>query len=342
MGQDQDPVDTHTGPLVRLLLTRYCDKHNLSLTLDDGIGHAGFIEDGEGNRSFFIGTRFSLNPQGAAEIAKDKAYTLEFLAKKGMPVPASRLLFSQCAASNLKIKRPGFEHIQNAFDTAIDFANEARYPLFIKPNTGQEGRDVLQVHDEDALGQALCDLFNRHDALLLQTALSGRDLRVVVLDGKVLCMIERSPPEITGDGIHSIADLIEKETRTTLSGSGIKDCLDAQGLKFQDKPAKGQSIRLLPNANLSAGGTARLISPPYPGNLVKLARNCGKTLGLRYYAVDLIVDNLETNTPAATILEINAAPGLAELYRQGPDAANTVEIIYEAVFEALRASLGKI
>ena len=51
--------------------------------------------------------------------------------------------------------------------------------------------------------------------------------------------------------------------------------------------------------------------------------------------VDMIVADGQWQGAAATVLEVNAAPGLNNLYRQGPYEANCVKSIYAALFQAL-------
>ena len=75
------------------LLELYCAENGLCLTAGDSHGHAGFVENGAGKRWFFKGTRFDINPLGAAEIANDKSYSLHFLQQAGVAVPESLLVF---------------------------------------------------------------------------------------------------------------------------------------------------------------------------------------------------------------------------------------------------------
>jgi glutathione synthase/RimK-type ligase-like ATP-grasp enzyme len=325
------------GPLVQRLLQRYCDANGLTLTLDETLGHAGYIENPAGHRSFFVGTRFDLNPQGACEIARDKAYALEFLKRDGFPVPESLLIASQASRDMLAKTRPDYTATLSGAETAQAFAGRTGFPLFAKPNDGQEGRDVFRISDENRLKDVLGDLFTRHDKVLLQEAVAGQDLRILVLDGSILCAVERTPPVITGDGRSSFQELIE-QTGLTASGQ-VRTTLEDQGVCLSDIAPPGETFQILPAANLSAGGTARMLTEDLPASLAKAAIASGKALGLRYFGVDLLVDRLSGTEPIYKILELNAAPGLAELHRQGPDEARLVEDIYQKVFEALRQML---
>ncbi|WP_417687424.1 ATP-dependent carboxylate-amine ligase [Roseibium sp.] len=322
--------------MVRRLLSRYCKRHDLTLVLDHGLGHAGYIESAAGRRSFFVGTRFSLNPQGSAEMARDKGYCLEFLRRSGLPTPETLLISSPALVEGIRAKRPTYASALPGSREAIRFAADTGYPVFVKPNDGQEGKDVSKVGSEIELIGLLDDLFTRHDRVLVQEALTGKDLRIVVLDGEVLCAIERVPPQIVADGHQTIGALIRATERFTPDDPRVLATLAYQNLAPDDVPPKGAAVMLLPTANLSSGGTGHFVAGSLAPHLADIAIMCGPALGLRYYAVDMIVPASADDTATdATILEVNAAPGFAELHRQGPTEAGRVEAIYERLFDAI-------
>lgn len=321
-----EPVDaTSTDRTVVFeLLEEYCGRHGLNLTAGDAHGHAGLIEDKTGKRWLFKGTRFDLNTLGCAEICNDKSYTARFLHAGGIAVPASHLVISTEIRDG---RRPP--------DAVLDFAEEQGFPLFVKPNTGQEGRDVMRADTYHTLQNALHILAKRHDRLLVQEEIRGRDLRVIVLDGDVLCAIERKAPEVTGDGKSSLAELVDSHSRIDPADGRIDFELSQQGLMLESVPAVGQRVSLLPVSNLSSGGSAKIVTSEISPEIHKLARLSAKTLGLRYAGVDLLVPDERRPDTAGVVLEVNAAPGLNSLYRRGPEAAETVKQIYAAVFDAM-------
>ncbi|MHA7775761.1 ATP-dependent carboxylate-amine ligase [Roseibium sp. M-1] len=306
------------------LLERYCGQRGFRLTAGDTHGHAGCVESPGGRRWFFKGTRFDLNTLGATEIANDKAYAGFFLKEAGFAVPAGHLVFSSDIRDG---KRPP--------DPVLDFAEEQGFPLFVKPNCGREGRDVMRVDTYHTLQNALHLLAKRNDQMLVQEEVRGTELRVLVLDGGILCAIERRPPQIIGDGVRSLAEIIDADPRIDATEPRLDFELSQQGLMLETVPAAGQTVTLLPVANLSVGGTARIVTATLPENLATLARLTAKTLSLRYAAVDLILPETPRADAEAVVLEVNAAPGLGNLYRQGPEEARVVEEVYERVFGAM-------
>ncbi|WP_299817908.1 ATP-dependent carboxylate-amine ligase [uncultured Roseibium sp.] len=313
-----------TRSLVFRLLETYCQRNELRLTAADPHGHAGLVESPPGKRWFFKGTRFDLNSYGAAEIANDKAYAAMFLKQAGLAVPAGQFI------SGAEIR--GCKRLP---DSVLDFAEQTGFPLFVKPNTGREGKDVMRIDTRHTLQSALHILAKRHDQLLMQEEIVGTELRVIVLDGEILAAVERHPPEVVGDGQRTLAELVEAEPRIDTADGRLDFELSQHGRDLETVPVPGETVTLLPIANLSSGGTARIVTPDLPPGLATIARRAAEILNLRYAAVDLILpDETRPDTPAF-ILEVNAAPGLSNLSRQGAQEAALVEKIYEALFAML-------
>lgn len=309
--------------LVSELLESYCAEKGLRLTLGDPHGHAGHVEDRAGRRRFFKGTRFDLNPYGAAEIANDKAYACRFLGEAGIAVPASHFVPGEEIRTG---KRPPEE--------VLDFAEETGFPLYVKPNEGQEGIGVMRVDTYHTLQNALTILAKRHPAMLVQEEIRGTDLRILVLDGEVLCAFERHAPVVTGDGTSNLAELVDAHPSIDPSDGRIDFELSQQALMLESVPEAGRTVTLLPVSNLSSGGTAKIITAALAPELHAMARLVARTLGLRYAGVDLIVPFEQRPDTAAVVLEVNAAPGLANLHRRGWEETAAVRQIYEKVFDA--------
>lgn len=325
--------------LVPRLLSLYCARKGLRLVLDPDLGNAGFIETSAGGRSFFKGTHFDLNPLGAAEIADDKDYSLTFWKADGFNVPNSLLVGAPSLIGSLRAGNAAHMSALRSSDDARIFASNIGFPVFLKPNDDQEGRDVVKIQNLAGLDPALKDLFLRHDKVLLQQAVQGVDVRVLVLDGSVLCAIEREPPSVVGDGKTTISDLIAGTCSGLCDDPRTAVELAAQDFTPSGIPAAGETVRLLPNANLSAGGRGRLITKTLASHLKRTAISAVEALGLRYAGLDMIVSDPPGSDSSYVILEANAAPGLNRFAAQGADETKTVQAVYERVFDALTNGL---
>jgi len=322
-------------PFVQQLLTGYCSRHGLTLRCDEGSGQAGFIELADGSRRFFRGCHFDLNSLGAAEIADDKAYTLGFLKRDGFSVPDSQLIHAFDVLAGLRLQKPEMAAQMHSAEDAMKFAEAVGYPVFLKPNNGQEGEDVMRLDTSTGLERALADLLMRHSSLLVQQAVAGADLRILVLDGEVLLALHRQPVHVKGDGEQSIEELAFGLTGVNFRDPRVEPELTRQGLGPASIPEKGQTVELLPNKNLSAGARAQDVTQTISDDLKKTAIAISRALGLRYAGIDLITDApAEPEAPYA-VLEVNAAPGLNRYAAQGDAELQQVTQVYERVFDAL-------
>ncbi len=327
-------------PFVARLLAAYCERHGHNLITDAATGHAGYVETKSGQRRFFRGCHFDLNPLGAAEVADDKGYALEFLARDGFSVPRGITIHSPDAVNAVARKNTPYAGAMNTAADAVGFAEEIGYPVFLKPVAGQEGEDVRRLNNRSSLEQALGDLFQRHPALLLQEAITGADLRIVILDGGVLIALERYPAKVAGDGASSIRDLAAGIPGLDPNDPRIAAELAAYGLDLEAVPAKGVDIPLLPNSNLSTGGTARNVTDIVDPALCTIAAGAAKALSLRFAGVDLIARDIGDAAAGYAILEINAAPGLNRYARQGEPELALVTRIYQKLFAATLGPVG--
>lgn len=326
---------TPSLPLVRRILADYCGRHGLSLICDEGSGQAGYIELADGRRRFFRGTHFDLNPLGAAEIADDKAYTLSFLKRDGFTVPDSLLIHGSDVLASLRVHKPGIAAKMRSAENALQFAETVGYPVFAKPNIGQEGEDVVRLDKQADLQHALTDLMMRHSSLLVQKAVEGADLRILILDGNVLLALDRQPVQVTGDGERTVEQLAIGVAGLNLRDLRIAPELTRQGLGLASIPEKGQTVELLPNKNLSAGAKARDITNNVADDLKETAVSMCENLGLRYAGIDLIAENPKKPGSRYAVLEVNAAPGLNRYAAQGAEELASVTSVYERVLDAL-------
>ena len=114
-----------------------------------------------------------LNPPRAVECAVDKYLTTARLAAAGLPVPATVVCENAAAALEAFAVLGG--------------------DVVVKPIFGSEGRGILRVSDPDLALRTFRTLERTQAALYLQAYIDhpGFDVRVMVLDGRVLAGMRR-------------------------------------------------------------------------------------------------------------------------------------------------------
>jgi cyanophycin synthetase len=143
--------------------------------------------------------------------------------------------------------------------------------VVVKPVDGNQGKGVTTgVTTLEALRTAFENATAIAREVLIEEQYEGRDYRVRVVGGSMVAASLRCPPEVTGDGAHTVAELIEELNSDPNRGEGhgkplsrihpedplLLATLGGQRLALDDVPERGRVVRLRACANLSTGGTA--------------------------------------------------------------------------------------
>ena len=231
---------------------------------------------------------------------------------------------------------------------AYAYARTLGFPVIVKPNNGSQGRGVAKVHTRRELERALAAIFRRENVALVQRPAPGADYRIVTLDDAVVCAYRRTPLGVTGDGVHTVRDLLAakhaayaasgRDTTIPLDDFRIPMRLRRLGLTLDSTPAAGEQVALMDNANLSTGGGAEDVSAELHPSYRALATALARELGLRHAGVDILTpDPIEAPVGRYVVLELNPAPGLDHYAQIGPEQAVIVEAMYERILRALFA-----
>lgn len=329
-------------PFVTRTLRKLVRRIDAKIVIEPEYGHVGHIEFKSGKRSFFRGGCLDINPQGSAEIAQDKDFTAFFLHRLGYKVPFGQTFFSNELCENLSIKRD--------IEDGYEFARSIGFPVIVKPNDLAQGTLVAKVWNKKEYWSVARKILRRSHVFLVQRSYSGRDYRVVVLDGEVLAAYERRPLSVVGDGVSSIARLLEIK-RSALASRNRKLRIDLQDIRAakilrrkQLSPTtvlpNGTQVYLLDNANLSSGGEAIDVTEKINPEFSKLAARATEAMGLRLCGVDILTEDLTLSIKEQkdyVLLEMNASPGLENYGAIGRKQALRVDDLYLKVLKKIEA-----
>ncbi len=265
----------------------------------------------------------------AVDLAKNKKLAKELLRENGIPVPAGGMVDSE--------------------DDAVILAEKLGYPVVIKPVDANQGRGVtVNIGDENPVRTAYRWARSFTWNVIVEKYIRGKDYRVLVVGNRVVAVAERKPPYVTGDGVHSISELVAEENKNPDRGIGhekpltriyldsmAKDFLARSGLTFDDIPAMGEMVYLRENGNISTGGTARECTREiHPANQ-ELAVKAARAIGLEVAGIDIVADNIaKVITPqSGAVIEVNAAPGLRmHLYPTEGQSQNVAAAILDYMY----------
>ncbi|MHB0884379.1 MAG: cyanophycin synthetase [Bacillota bacterium] len=265
------------------------------------------------------------------DIAGDKSLTKLVLARAGIPVP------------------PGT--VARTEEEAVEAARIIAEPVVVKPSDGNQGRGVSLNLSGDEQVRAAFGAARRHgQVVIVEKFVEGRHYRLLVVDGRLEAAAERLPASVTGDGEHTVAELIElanadpnrgEEHEKPLTKMKVDEVvhitLTKQGLGLDFRPAAGAVVRLREGANLSTGGTARDVTDEANPDIIALAVRAAAVIGLDVAGIDLVTPDiaLPPDPGRTAIIEVNAAPGIRmHLYPSEGQPRPVAEAIVRSMFPA--------
>jgi GNAT-family acetyltransferase (TIGR03103 family) len=211
--------------------------------------------------------------------------------------------------------------------------------VVVKPTRGEQGKGitvgVTVEHGPGELAAAVARAREESPEVLIEQRVTGNDLRLVVIDGRVVAAALRLPPEIIGTGEHTVRDLIvgESRRRSAATGGESRIPLDAvteatvgeYGWKLDDVLPQGTRLRVRHTANLHQGGTIHDVTPNVNQELCRVAVAAAEAIGIPVTGIDLLVPDVTGQEYA--FIEANERPGLAN-HEPQPTAAAFIDYLF--------------
>jgi cyanophycin synthetase len=214
----------------------------------------------------------------------------------------------------------------------IEKVTELSFPVVGKPTVGNHGDGVIvgikNLKEAREYAQYQFDNFlNREDEyVIFEELLQGKEYRILCIDYKFVAAAYRKPAFVTGDGVHTITQLIEEKNQHPWRSDGhiapltkiivdelVIKKLTEEGLTTESVPAAGQDVILRKTGNLSTGGEAWNVSnevhPENKALFEKIARVCD----LNTTGIDVMCSDLSkpiVGQEKAGVIEVNVSPGL--------------------------------
>ncbi len=277
---------------------------------------AGLMELTHGGRT--VQARESLSElTNAVAMAKcdDKRLTRRLLADAGLSVPGGRV----------------------ATHDADDLAFlEAHGEVVVKPARGEQGQGIsVGVRTEAELTDAVALAERFSDHVLIEELVRGHDLRVVVIDHKVVAAAVRLPATVTGTGEHTIRELIASTSRRRSAATGGESTIPMDeataktvsdhGYDLEDVLDAGVDLTVRRTANLHTGGTIHDVTEQLHPTLADAAVGASEVLDIPVVGVDLLVPDV--TEPEYVVIEANERPGLAN-HEPQPTAERFVDLLF--------------
>jgi GNAT-family acetyltransferase (TIGR03103 family) len=208
--------------------------------------------------------------------------------------------------------------------------------VVVKPARGEQGKGVsvgLKTWEEAShaidLARKLCD------DVIVEEYVSGIDLRIIVIDYRVVAGAIRKPAEVIGNGKASVLELIEHQSRRRAAATGgeskipvdseTERCIAEAGFALDDIPPADTSVVVRKTANLHTGGTIHDVTGILHPVLVEAAVKAARAIEIPVTGIDFIVKS--PAEPDYRFIEANERPGLAN-HEPQPTAERFVDLLF--------------
>jgi cyanophycin synthetase len=244
----------------------------------------------------------------AVKIAKDKHITSQILASHNLPVVDEMLVSADDLTEPDKVSQFLGKHGQ----------------VVVKPLDASHGKGItVGVSNLEQLKTAVDEALKNSEKthVLVQRQVQGYDVRLLFIDYKFIDAITRVPASVTGDGRHTVSELIDITNQSPDRGENYKarlnvipldkasEFLGEEGLRRV--PKAGERVQVIGVSNLGMGGER--LNVELPDFLMEIGEQVTRILELPVCGVDFLVSSLPTSssTPEQLnpiILEANECP----------------------------------
>ncbi|SKA32801.1 N-acetylglutaminylglutamine synthetase [Consotaella salsifontis] len=302
------------NPYARIIVDEAL-RRGIHAEITDAAG--GFFRLTYGGRSIHCRESLSELTSGVAvSICDDKAVTRRVVQAAGVVVPEQTEAGEDEAAIARFIEKHG--------------------AIVVKPARGEQGRGVaVGLRTLDEAKSAIAVARQHSNRVLMEAMFDGDDLRLIVIDFRLVAAAMRRPPMVTGDGKHSIRDLIERlsrrrsaathgESQVPLDGE-TERCVKDAGYAMDDVLPEGTTIKVRRAANLHTGGTIHDATGEVHPRLVEAAIAAARAINIPVCGIDLMVKS--PRQPDYVFIEANERPGLAN-HEPQPTAERFIDLLF--------------
>ena len=202
-------------------------------------------------------------------------------------------------------------------------------------NGNRLAESISDLRQEEEVRQAWTGAAAHCDKVLGEAFFEGQDLRIIVIDERVVAAAVRAPASIVGDGVHRIDELIDKQSRrrsaATQGESAIpvdaetRRCVRDAGYDMQQVLDSGMELQVRKTANLHTGGTLHDVTDRLHPELADAAIRGALALNIPLVGFDFIVEDPER--PGYVVIEANERPGLAN-HEPQPTAERFIDMLF--------------
>jgi D-alanine-D-alanine ligase-like ATP-grasp enzyme len=210
----------------------------------------------------------------------------------------------------------------STYKKALQIFNSISKPVITKPNLGSRSRHtMIHLNTREDLKIGFYKARKLSPLVVVEEELSGSLFRGTLVGGKLVGVVRRDPPQVLGDGIHTVQELWKKENERPERGGPIfhKIIIDTntekefvrQNVTLESIPEKGKIITFSQKTSRGSGGTTTEVTDIIHPENIEMLEHLGTYLKDPLVGVDFIIEDITQSwrkQKNCGIIECNSMP----------------------------------
>lgn len=271
---------------------------------------------------------FHLGPISDGFVAEYKGKTIVF---DGLPRPGTKespalkwmdnkgVMKKKFLKEGLPVARGG---VAWSVRGALKIFNSLQKPVITKPNLGSRSRHtMIHINTRQDLVLGFKKARKLSPLVIVEEELRGYLFRGTLIGGNLAGVVKRDQPEVTGDGVHTLRELMEEENKRPERGGPIfhkiivdKETeaeLKRENITMNDIPEKGRIVTFSQKTSRGCGGTTTEVTDIIHPENVKMLEHVAIFLNDPLIGVDFIIEDITKSWKEeqhSGIIECNSLP----------------------------------
>jgi cyanophycin synthetase len=205
---------------------------------------------------------------------------------------------------------------------ALEIFNGLKKPVITKPNLGSRSRHtMIHINTPEELIIGFKKAKQLSPLVIIEEELNGYLFRGTLIGGKLAGVVRRDQPEVKGDGIHTVRELMDEENKRPEREGPIfhkitidKEAdveLKRQNVKLDDILEKDKVVTFSQKTSRGCGGTTTEVTDTTHPDNVALLEHVAKFLDDPLIGVDFIIEDITKSWKEEQhcgIIECNSLP----------------------------------
>ncbi|MEI7709493.1 MAG: hypothetical protein WCI76_02150 [bacterium] len=237
----------------------------------------------------------------------DKVVLKKELRKHNLPAPAF-----------VELKCLSFSYLRNKDKVTEEIFSKLNKPIIVKPRVGSRGRHtVTNINTLEQFRHGVEVAKTLSPYLVVEEHLSGAVCRATFVRGELAGFYKAEAPSITGDGKHTVKELIEEKDRTRnvkvekiIISKELQDHILRSGFTTEDVMPAGTVLQLTHRmGRLFGGKTKEMLGELHP-SFLPILNKAAKMVNIPLIGFDCIVPDptKDESSQRWGIIECNTLP----------------------------------